>query len=142
MAQLSKLPTHEEVCKNRAYECRHCSRRFKSEFELRKHELVFHRDKVVLKRNRGTVGTAPIDDADAMAEAEAESKASATLVSQRLKCHVLDIETTHKGTHEANEIIEVAIVALDMTPGLEEPSLETIYNRRFKPDNPPQHDAY
>ena len=140
MAQLSKLPAHEEVCKNRAYECRHCQRRFKSDFELRKHELVFHRDMVVLKRNRGTVGTATVDDAKA--EAETEPKASESLISQRLICHVLDIETTHKGTHEANEIIEVAIVALDMTPGLEEPSLQTIYSRRFKPDNPPQHDAY
>ena len=37
---------------------------------------------------------------------------------RRQFCNVLDIETTHSGTHETNEIIELAIVSIDMTPGV------------------------
>ena len=57
-------------------------------------------------------------------------------------CHyVLDIETTHKGTHESNEVIEVAIVAVDMGPSHSIPPVSTVYKRRFKPDSPPQPEA-
>ena len=96
--------------------------------------MKFHRASTKLKRkpdHRNSLSTSTVallktfsDLASSMPSAECPFA----------DCHyVLDIETTHNGSHESTEVIEVAIVAVDMAPGHVVPPMSTVYNRRFKP---------
>ena len=56
--------------------------------------------------------------------------------------YVLDIETTHLGTHETTNIVEVAIVKVELEATHEESRFTTVYQKLFRPPNPVQPEGY